>query len=300
MKAQTESVKRTWEIEEFTNRYLIHPVSSWFVTLFAKADISPNTVSLLGMVFGVSSAVCFYYYHQPQLVFLGLFLMFSWHVMDGADGQLARLTGKVSDIGMVIDGICDYAAFIAIYLALTLALDEGGQWWIWAIGLVAGFSHAIQSSAFEFRRQEYDFWVHGKVNARLRTLDEVKLSGREGSTLWRLLGALYYYYLRTQYWVAGIDEDLSKQMEKAAADTGGGARNIRALYRDVNLPAVKQWTLLSANKRTFVIFLTCLFGYPLYYFLFEAVILNLVLVYLLLKQRGYNFSLKSALATGRV
>jgi phosphatidylglycerophosphate synthase len=295
MSAQTESAKRTWEIEEFTNRYLIHPVSGWFVTLFARADISPNTVSILGMIFGVSSALCFYHYHQPAMVFLGLFLMFAWHVMDGADGQLARLTGKVSDIGMVIDGICDYAAFIAIYLALTLALDDGGQWWIWGLGLFAGFSHAVQAIAFEFRRQEYDFWVHGKANARLRTLAEVKAANARAKPTWRLLGGLYYIYLKIQYGVAGIDGELTQRMELAAM-AEGDAKAIRSLYRDINLPAVKQWTLLSANKRTFVIFLTCLLGYPIYYFLFEAVFLNIVLAYLLMEQRRYNIHLKSQLA----
>lgn len=299
MKAQTESIRRTWEIEEFTNRYLIHPVSGHFVRWFAKIGISPNTVSLLGMAFGVSSAFCFYHYHEPQMVFLGLLLMFSWHVMDGADGQLARLTGKVSDIGMVIDGICDYAAFIAIYVALILALYNGENWWIWVIGLVAGVSHAIQSSAFEFRRQEYDFWVHSKSGSRLRGLDEVRASRKKGGIYWRILGQLHYVYVHMQYWVAGIDEDLTRRLETAVSKTGGDGRAVRALYRDVNLPAVRQWTLLSANKRTFVIFLTCLFGYPLYYFLFEIVVLNLFLGYLLLEQRQYNARLKMLLDAGR-
>jgi hypothetical protein len=49
------------------------------------------------------------------------------------------------------------------------------------------------------------------------------------------------------------------------------------LYRSLYRPAVKLWSLLSANNRTILIFLAFLSGMPQAYPWFELVVLNLVL-----------------------
>ena len=53
MEHATDEIKRTCEIEEFTNTYIIHPISSWLVPQFIKHNITPNMVSLFGMVCGI-------------------------------------------------------------------------------------------------------------------------------------------------------------------------------------------------------------------------------------------------------
>ena len=40
--------------------------------------------------------------------------------MDGADGQLARLTGKTSELGKAMDGLVDHLSFALVYIGLTL------------------------------------------------------------------------------------------------------------------------------------------------------------------------------------
>src|SRR3954471_18230839 len=90
----TNAIKRTIEIEEFTNRYVIHPISGWLVPLFHQRDIHPNTVSLAGAVSGAIAAVCYYNYEHTAAAVAGFLFMLGWHVFDGADGQLARLSGK--------------------------------------------------------------------------------------------------------------------------------------------------------------------------------------------------------------
>ena len=107
MEQKTDDIKRTGEIEEFTNVYIIHPISSWLVPKFIKLNITPNMVSSFGMVCGLMAGVCYYNYQTPIFAALGFLLMFMWHVFDGADGQLARATKNFSEIGKVIDGVCD-------------------------------------------------------------------------------------------------------------------------------------------------------------------------------------------------
>ena len=38
------------------------------------------------------AGVAYAHYQDPRLTLAGFILMIAWHVMDGADGQLARLT----------------------------------------------------------------------------------------------------------------------------------------------------------------------------------------------------------------
>ncbi len=79
-------------------------------------------VSSFGMICGLLAGFCYYNYQNPLFAVLGFALMFMWHVFDGADGQLARATQNFSEIGKVIDGVCDYVTFISVYVGLSLAL----------------------------------------------------------------------------------------------------------------------------------------------------------------------------------
>ena len=74
---------------------------------FARLGITPNAVSLLGMAFGILAAFAYYHYRDLKWAIAGFVLMIAWHVMDGADGQLARLTNAQSELGKILDGICD-------------------------------------------------------------------------------------------------------------------------------------------------------------------------------------------------
>ena len=51
-----EPVRRASEIEEITNLYVIHPVSTFLTPRFARLGITPNAVSVAGMGFGVLAA----------------------------------------------------------------------------------------------------------------------------------------------------------------------------------------------------------------------------------------------------
>lgn len=79
-------------------------------------------VSLTGIAFGIAAAFSYYNYTDYRFALLGFLLMGICHVLDGADGALARYTNNQSEFGKVIDGICDYIIYIAVYVALTLAI----------------------------------------------------------------------------------------------------------------------------------------------------------------------------------
>ena len=87
--------------------------------------------------------------------------------MDGADGQLARLTKTYSELGKVLDGICDYVTFTAVYVGLGLALSARLGGWVWWVIALSGICHAVQSAAYELQRQNYNFLGWGRESAAL-------------------------------------------------------------------------------------------------------------------------------------
>jgi hypothetical protein len=205
------------------------------------------------------------------------------------------LTGQTSELGKILDGLCDHLAFALVYVSLTLAASSVLGGWVWIAAVLAGLSHLAQASAYEFRRQSYDFWGHAKESARLDTPEAARraLAGKRRAA--RLFGHLYVAYLRLQHWMAGTDGDLAEAMDRALrqADGPDERAEIRAAYRAAHVDIVRRWGLLSSNYRTIAIFVAALLGSPLYFFLFETVVLNAVFGGLRTMQASQNLSLRT-------
>jgi len=277
--ATNEPVRRASEIEEITNLHVIHPVSNFLTPRFARMGVTPNTVSVAGMGFGVLAAFAYYHYRDLRWAVAGFSLMIAWHVMDGADGQLARLTNAQSELGKVLDGICDYVTFIAVYVALAAALarDIGARAWV--LAAVAGLFHALQSAAYEAQRQEYSFWGLGKTSAKLAMPGA---AGKPGP-----LAGLHRLYVGAQLLVSGQAARFHGRLAEAFDRAGPGrAEAVREKYRAIFAPAVRRWSILSANYRTIGIFLGAAIARPDWYFLFEILGFSAVLVALLVYQRS--------------
>ena len=275
-------VRRTLEIEEITNRYFVHPVANRFARSFARLHIRPNSVSIAGMVFGVMAGVAYYRYRDAWFATGGFCLMVAWHVMDGADGQLARLTRSQSETGKVLDGICDYVTFVAVYLALGLARSPQYGYRVWVLITLSGACHAIQSAIYEVQRQDYDVWGWGRGSA-----GPLDLQARPAVP--RITDRLHRLYTRVQLVAGGLDSRSRRRFADILERRPDRAASIRRSYRDRFAPAVRRWSVMSANYRTVGIFVCAIFGVPLLYFCFEIVGLSALLV-VLLRRQGVRYA----------
>ena len=276
-----EPVRRASEIEEITNLYVIHPVSNFLTPRFARLGIPPNAVSLAGMGFGVLAAFAYCHYRDLRWAVAGFLLMIAWHVMDGADGQLARLTNAQSELGKVLDGVCDYVTFVAVYVALAAALARGMGGRAWALAVVAGVFHAFQSAVYEAERQEYAYWGLGKASAKLAMPPPADDEAAAP------VAALHRLYVGAQLLVTGQAVAFHRRLAEAFEKAGpAGADAIRERYREIFAPAVRRWSILSANYRTIGIFIGAAIGRPDYYFLFEIFGFSAILLVLLAYQRS--------------
>lgn len=299
---RSEPVRRTAEIEEITNLHLIHPAASRLVPLFARLGVKPNAVSLLGMLFGVLGGAAYCRYQDPRFAVAGFVLMVAWHIMDGADGQLARLTHSQSRAGQVLDGIADSVTFLAVYVAFALALARRDGAGMYALVAGAAVCHAVQAAAYETQRHEYESWGWGRgaaapaPEARAPSARAARPRDAIGGCTARLAGALLrLYYGPLGFPAARVTRRIRSVMAAALDAHPDREELIRRRYREAFAPLVRAGALLSANYRTLGIFIAALLQAPQYYFGFEIVGFSAILALLIRAQSARCTALQAAL-----
>ena len=166
--------------------------------------------------------------------------------------------------------------------------------WVWSITILAAFSHAIQASAMEYYRHEYDYWVYAKAASYNPSIEEIR-SRPQARAAHRYLHSVYPWYLKMQQLFVGIDSDLRDRLKLLLSSTTIDHPEVRAIYRHYNLSMVRKWTFLSTNYRSAILLLACLVGSPLYYFIAEFTLWNLLLLWVRGRQISINNKLKKEL-----
>jgi len=274
--------RRTTEIEEITNLYLIHPMAGRLVPIFAQLHVTPNAVSIVGMIFGILAAFAYYRYWDPRFAIAGFALMIAWHVMDGADGQLARYTQSYSYLGKMLDGIADNVTFAAVYAALAVTASRRHGTWVYALVAISAVFHAIQSASYETERQEYEYLGWGKKPQDPPPLSsDARNRGGPVGIRWPLDFLHRLFYVGLSFPTAGINRKFRETMAEALRKDPGKAVSVRQHYRETLAPQIRGWSVLSANYRTLGIFISALFKAPEYYFGFEIVGFSVLLAVLI-------------------
>lgn len=104
----------------------MRPLCFYIAYILNKQDIHPNTVTIWSMFFGAGSAyffTCGSFFYGGWYGFLlnviGIGLLYIADICDNTDGQLARLSGKKSKVGRILDGMAGFVWFVPIYLAIA-------------------------------------------------------------------------------------------------------------------------------------------------------------------------------------
>ena len=288
-KAQTSgkpaaSNSRPLEIEEPLNRYLVHPTARALVTVLIPTGITPNAVSVLSVVMMSLACACYALLPWPRGAFLGLVFHFLWHVFDGADGDLARRTGRSSPIGEIVDGVCDHISHLILYLTLGFILAGVVGPWGWALTVVSAASRAFQAVCYETQRRTYRRWVYG-VNWIRQDLEKAEAQAKPGGA-GKIGVRLAQIYLGMSGWVRADDGRVEAALGRILADGGPKAAEARALCRAETQPLVKRASALSTNWETIGVFLTILAGSPIWFLAFQATVINAVMAACVLGQKS--------------
>ena len=295
-----ESTFKAREVEGILDLHFYRPIGFRLAGLFAQLKMTPATVSLLAGIFGIIAGHL-YFYRNLGINIAGMVLHVCANALDNADGQLARLTRQESRKGRIIDSVADHLGFASVYIHLTLRCAlAGASPAIWLLALGAAISHALQGAAADYYRTAFLYFADGRrteidSSSALRS-DYRKLSW--GQRAWdKLLLALYLNFTLQQEMLA---PSLKKLRKTASAVFHGRIPGwLEQRYRDAAGHMLKWWRLLMTNTRMLVLFLVLFLGQPVYYFWFELIPLNVLFVYLIVRQEKMAKSLERLLVTQR-
>lgn len=291
IKSEFKSSLKSMDTEEHIDLYFYRPIGYAWALLARKIGVTPNVITIASIFLGIGAGVCFYF-DNLWINIAGALLLIWADSFDSADGQLARMTGQYSRVGRILDGISGDLWFAAIYVAIclrevvtsTFFIDH--HWVIWVMAVVTGVCHAVQAAMADYYRQFHLFFLRGKEGSELDSTSELKekyavLSW--GKNFWSKLVMTFYL----NYTVG--QENRTPRMQELRASlrarfSGEIPQKFRDEFRALSLPLMKYTNILSFNIRTIALFVAILvLRMPWLYFAFELTVLNIILVYMMVR-----------------
>ena len=141
-------VKPTDGVFARMNRKVSIPISRQLI----KLPVTPNMVSLFTL--GVSFlAGAFFAFGGHGNMLLGAMLSVFASILDGCDGEVARLTFQESAFGCWLETVCDYLYYIFIFAGMMIGLlGRGPVYMIWGSVLFFGAVASFLTTAMQRRR----------------------------------------------------------------------------------------------------------------------------------------------------
>ena len=295
-----ESSLKSNDTEEQIDIWFYRPIGYQIALFCAKIGMTPNTVTIISIFFGVAAGILFY---SQDLVInvIGMLSLVFANSLDSADGQLARMTNNKSRLGRILDGAAGDFWFISIHVALCLrSMNEGWTALIWIPGVIAGFSHVVQSAMADYYRNVHLFFIKGTSGSELdnsRDLQkEYDLLTWKSNFGMKLIARNYLNYTKMQ-------ESFSPKLQKLLAIVKGKYKaglpqNLIVDFRAQNKPLMKYTNIIQFNTRVIFLFLWLFIDQVWVYFLFDIFILNPILIYMCSRQEKVSGHFYQKISSG--
>ena len=306
------STLKSQDTEDWFDLKIVRPLCYYLAKGFAKLGITPNTVTICSMLIGAFSSVffvygSFYYCGWEGLIMniIALLMLLMANIFDTIDGQLARMTGKTSRMGRILDGSAGFVWYICIYFALLLrfyqyhtlefqwlGLDDTEQNVLIATAVVlvlayiSGFSGiAAQERQADFFIQTHLFFQKGEKGSELdnsKRQQEIydAMSPESHSWIERWFQKSYIDYTRKQERNTPHFQHLMRVLLQKYGSASNIPDNIRQEYLGYSRPVAALNCLLTFDFRTLMFAVFCLSDIPACYFLFEIVVMGLLAKYI--------------------
>ena len=264
LKQQVLATMKSHDTEGPFELYVTRTPGYLWALLFRKMQVHPIAVTIVSMIIGCASGYFFYRSELSyNLVGMALLIWANWY--DCADGQLARMTGKKTQLGRILDGVAGDAWFFCIYSGIAMRLLPEWGLWSWALVIVAGvFFHARQCSLADYYRTAHlDFIGAAKEHERSADIEAQCKALRWWSRncLQKLFLFSYASYTRGQ-------ENPTPQLQALLNNVrakGTIPEELRTRYRSFSKPLMPLCQILTFDARVGVLFLSMIVGLPWLY-----------------------------------
>ena len=307
------------ETEDWVDLHIIRPFCYYLALFFNKFDVHPNTITIWSMIIGAASTAFFatgsFYYcgwWGLGMNIIAIMLLMVADVFDCTDGQLARLSGKKSRLGRILDGVAGFAWFGPIYHGLAyrfychhdiefsfLGIADTQEnviiasLVVYALGWISGIvGLAGQQRLADYYIQVHLFFLKGEKGSELdnsKRQQEIydKMTPETHTWAERYFQKSYIDYTKKQEAVTPQFQRLMKKLREKFGSTDNIPAEVREDFRQRSLPVIFWNGLLTFNFRETWLFLFCLLDVPVCHFLFEIVVMGLLWKYV--NTRHENF-----------
>ncbi len=271
---------KSFDTEEKLDLYFYRPVGFVIAKAAWGLGMSPTMLTVIGLALGISSGFFFYRNETDQSLIIASLLLIFAGVFDSSDGQLARMGGKSTKLGLVLDGLCDNLVFASAYIGSILTMiPPWSHATLWPIAFLAGFCHSFQSAMLDYYNREYLYFGCGKLNGGYwnETLSEARAAkASANSQEERLFWGLRFSWLWQQNKLSSRD-DTSRYLWKDLVN-GPRSAEFQELYRNRNRLMLRFWRLMGPNFHTIMILLfVFLRRFDLYLIVADIIALTVVL-----------------------
>ena len=155
-------------VSRWLNRPLSIRLSRWLVGF----PVTPNQISVFSFLCSLAAAALFLAGDRILLLLGGVLAQFA-SVVDGCDGEVARLKYQQSDYGGWLDAVLDRYADAFLLFGLTWHhFNNHGQNWIFP----AGFAAIIGSFMLSYTADKYDHLMNARIGGhRIRLGRDVRV-----------------------------------------------------------------------------------------------------------------------------
>jgi 1L-myo-inositol 1-phosphate cytidylyltransferase / CDP-L-myo-inositol myo-inositolphosphotransferase len=137
--------------EGFMSRHVERRISLAISRRLAATSVTPNAMTVASVLVGLAGA-SFFVSPRSALQFTGALLFLLHSILDGCDGELARLKFQESRFGGVLDFWGDNVVHAAVFGCIAVGWSRSGAAGTWpAVAGIAAVAGTLLSAAFVYR-----------------------------------------------------------------------------------------------------------------------------------------------------
>lgn len=301
-----KSLKST-ETEDWLDLRVVRPFSYLLALCFDKLNMHPNTITILSMIVGVASCwgYChgsYFYEGKEGLMFniIACLLLLFADILDCTDGQLARISGKRSKWGRILDGLAGPVWFVPIYLVIVYRFythhSMEFEWFgiadteqntliatavVFLLALVSGFwGMTGQQRIADYYIQIHLFMLKGEKGSELDTAEAQQKDydnlPADCNPVWKMFQKSYIGYTKKQEESTPYFQSLMHTLRERYGSASAMPAEIKERLLKCSRRIMPWNAMLTFNFRTGIFFAFCLADMPIWNFIFEIVALGLL------------------------
>ena len=283
-----ENSLKSQDTEEWWDIHFNSPIGFFWAKCAMVLHITPNMITIASIFIGAFGGFLFYY-NNLKLNIIGMLLLTLANTFDSADGQLARLTNNKTQLGRILDGLAGDVWFIVIYIVICVRLvhfNHFNAWGVWSFGVLAGASHILAASMADYYRNVHLRLIKGKKGSEHDNSQDIEKQFSETKFKEKPFQKISLWFYK----------NYTKQQEKLSPKLQQFKNHLNEKFGD-NIPEglllkigqenkkyMPLTNILQFNIRVMFLFFSLLINKVWLYFVFDVVVMNLILSYLIIKE----------------